>query len=123
MERIVTAPWMLPSNLYAEYERTAQTFGADAWMIGRVSMEPYAGRATLPKPKVAPLARTDFIAGRDARSYAIALDPAGKLRWRSNDIDGEHVVTVSRRRFPTRTWISSSRRASRTCSAAGTTST
>lgn len=92
--RIVTPPWKLPSTLNAEYERTAKTFGANAWMIGRVSMEAYAGRATLPRRKVARLAREDFIAGRGARSYAIALDPSGKLRWRSNDIDGEHVITV-----------------------------
>ncbi|EYF08227.1 bifunctional deaminase-reductase domain protein [Chondromyces apiculatus DSM 436] len=92
--RIVTASWKLPSTLYAEYERTARTFDADAWMIGRVSMAPYAGKASIPKRKVAPVPRKDFIARRDAGSYAIALDPSGKLRWRSNDIDGEHVITV-----------------------------
>ncbi|MCP3098421.1 RibD family protein [Myxococcus sp. K15C18031901] len=92
--RIITAPWKLPQTLYAEYERTAKTFRADAWMIGRVSMEPYAGKAPLPKRKVGPLQRRAFLAARDAGSYAIALDPSGRLRWRSNDIDGDHVVSV-----------------------------
>jgi hypothetical protein len=45
--RIETGAWRLPPGLLAEYERTGATFGADAWIIGRVSMEPYAGRAAL----------------------------------------------------------------------------
>lgn len=56
-------------------------------------MEPYAGRARLPA-RSRPLPRTDFIARRDARSYAIALDPSGKLRWESGSIDDDHVVVV-----------------------------
>jgi len=93
--RIVPARWNLPASLYAEYERTARTFDADAWMIGRISMEPYAGRAKVPKRKIrTAIPRTDFIARNDAESYAIALDPSGKLTWKSNAIDGEHVITV-----------------------------
>lgn len=93
--RIVTKSWKLPSSLLAEYERTAGTFDADAWIIGRVSMEPYAGKARVPARKVpTPIPRTDFIARRDAESYAIALDPSGKLTWKSSAIDEEHVITV-----------------------------
>jgi 2,5-diamino-6-(ribosylamino)-4(3H)-pyrimidinone 5'-phosphate reductase len=73
--RVVTANWKLPPGALAEYERTAETFKADAWMIGRVSMEPYAGKAWVPARRVPPpIPRTDFIARRDAGSYAIALD-------------------------------------------------
>jgi len=50
--RIVTARWSLSAHVYAEYERTARTFGAQAWLIGRISMEPYAGKATVPRRKV-----------------------------------------------------------------------
>jgi len=93
--RIVTRRWKLLAAAYAEYERTARTFGADAWMIGRVSMEPYAGRAKVPARKgQAPVPRTDFVARSDAPGYAIALDPAGKLAWKSSSIDDEHVITV-----------------------------
>jgi len=93
--RIVTRGWKLPDSVLAEYERTAETFDGDAWIIGRVSMEPYAGRSKVPARKEqTPLPRTDFIARRDAGSYAIALDPSGKLTWKSSSIDGEHVITV-----------------------------
>jgi 2,5-diamino-6-(ribosylamino)-4(3H)-pyrimidinone 5'-phosphate reductase len=93
--RIVTQGWNLPRSALAEYERTAGTFGAQAWIIGRVSMEPYAGKARVPKRKARqPIPRTDFIAKHDAESYAIALDPSGKLTWKSGSIDEEHVITV-----------------------------
>lgn len=92
--RIVTRGWDL-QNASREYERTAATFGADAWIIGRVSMEPYAGKARVPARKNGePIARQDFVAQHDAASYAIAVDPSGKLRWSASDIDGEHVITV-----------------------------
>ena len=75
------------------YERTAATFDADAWIIGRISMEPYAGNAKVRKAK-GPVRRKDFIADAKAESYAIAIDPSGKLRWKSNAIDDEHVITI-----------------------------
>jgi 2,5-diamino-6-(ribosylamino)-4(3H)-pyrimidinone 5'-phosphate reductase len=92
--RIVTTPWDLGKRATAEYERTANTFNADAWIIGRVSMEPYAGKATIPRGKAAEVPRTDFIAPHEAKSYAIAIDPSGKLRWERNNIDGEHFITI-----------------------------
>ncbi|QDE98345.1 RibD family protein [Myxococcus xanthus] len=93
--RIVTTGWKLSSRALSEYERTAETFDADAWMIGRISMEPYAGKAKVPVRKAGqPIPRTDFIARRDAESYAIALDPSGKLTWKSGSIDDEHVITI-----------------------------
>lgn len=93
--RIVTTRWDLGRVLTTEYEQTAATFDADAWIIGRISMEPYAGKASVPKKKGRkPIPRTDFIAEHDADSYAIAIDPSGKLTWRSNAIDDEHVITI-----------------------------
>ena len=93
--RIVIDHWDVPRSFVSEYERTAETYAADAWLIGRVSMEPYAGKAKLPKtPPPQPLPRTDFIATHSAESYVVALDPAGKLTWKANHIDGEHVVSV-----------------------------
>lgn len=92
--RIVTRNWDL-GNGTREYERTAATFDADAWIIGRISMEPYAGKTRVPKRKNGePIAREDFIAGHGATSYAIAIDPSGKLTWNASDIDGEHVITI-----------------------------
>lgn len=58
--RIVTQGWSLPPSGLAEYERTAETFDGDAWIIGRISMEPYAGKAKVPKRKEStPIPRTE----------------------------------------------------------------
>jgi 2,5-diamino-6-(ribosylamino)-4(3H)-pyrimidinone 5'-phosphate reductase len=93
--RIVTTNWNLPRGALAQYELTAGTFAADAWIIGRVSMEPFAGKARIPKRREGGrIPRTDFIAKRHSGSYAIAIDPSGKLAWKSNAIDDELVITV-----------------------------
>jgi 2,5-diamino-6-(ribosylamino)-4(3H)-pyrimidinone 5'-phosphate reductase len=92
--RIVLRDWKV-GNGTREYERTAATFDADGWIIGRISMEPYAGKARVPsRRKRERIPREDFIAPHESRSYAIAIDPSGKLRWSASDIDGEHVITV-----------------------------
>jgi 2,5-diamino-6-(ribosylamino)-4(3H)-pyrimidinone 5'-phosphate reductase len=92
--RIVIRDWKL-NNGTREYERTAATFAADAWIIGRISMEPYAGKSRVPVRKNRErIAREDFVAEHDASSYAIAIDPSGKLTWRASDIDGEHVIAI-----------------------------
>jgi 2,5-diamino-6-(ribosylamino)-4(3H)-pyrimidinone 5'-phosphate reductase len=92
--RIVIRDWKLDTAM-REYERTAATFEADAWIIGRISMAPYAGKVRVPSHRSRErIAREDFIAGHDASSYAIAIDPSGKLRWQASDIDGEHVITI-----------------------------
>jgi 2,5-diamino-6-(ribosylamino)-4(3H)-pyrimidinone 5'-phosphate reductase len=93
--RIVTTRWNMARAVSAEYERTAETLKGDAWMIGRISMEPYAGKARVPKrAPSSPIPRNDVFARRDAPGFAIALDPSGKLAWTSASIDEEHVVTV-----------------------------
>ena len=92
--RIVIRGWDLKTAT-REYERTAATFDADAWIIGRISMEPYAGKARVPARKTRDrIAREDFIAEHGAPSHAIAIDPSGKLTWSASDIDGEHVITI-----------------------------
>jgi riboflavin biosynthesis pyrimidine reductase len=91
--RIVLTRWGIGPMATKAYERTAATLNGDGWIIGRISMEPYAGKARVPKT-TRKIARKDFIASHDADSYAIAIDPSGKLTWRSNDIDGEHVITI-----------------------------
>ena len=43
--RIVTSRWQMAKRGYGTYERTQQALQRDAWIIRRVSMVPYAGKA------------------------------------------------------------------------------
>jgi 2,5-diamino-6-(ribosylamino)-4(3H)-pyrimidinone 5'-phosphate reductase len=94
--RIATSGWNLSPEGRAEYEHTAATYQADAWMCGRITMSGYA-RGTAPATPPAPsgvVTTTDFLAPRARAPYAIAVDPSGKLYWHTNAIDGDQVVAV-----------------------------
>jgi 2,5-diamino-6-(ribosylamino)-4(3H)-pyrimidinone 5'-phosphate reductase len=93
--KLVPTNWPSLKIVSAAYERIATTLDADAWIVGRVSMAPYAGTSRVPRrTRQQRIPHRDFIADAKAQSYAIAIDPSGKLTWRSNAIDGEHVITV-----------------------------
>jgi 2,5-diamino-6-(ribosylamino)-4(3H)-pyrimidinone 5'-phosphate reductase len=92
--RIVGSHWKVPRG-YEEYERTGATYKADGWMCGRITMEGYAGKVPFAgKASKRSIPKTDFIAPNKAKSYAIALDPSGRLNWKSNHIDDDHIVEV-----------------------------
>lgn len=93
--KIVMRDWQLPRAADADYDTTAASFKADAWMVGRISMEPYAGgRRPAGTRAAAAVPKGDFVAPHRARTFAIALDPEGRLVFGSGDIDGEHVIAV-----------------------------
>ena len=101
--KIVTAGWPRIRDLRSEYERIGECFDADAWIVGRVSMQPYAGKARVPRTKLRRrISRVDFIADANAQSYVIAIDPSGRLTWTSSGIDGERVITILSKRVSDR---------------------
>jgi riboflavin biosynthesis pyrimidine reductase len=61
-------------------------------------MEPFAKRlrseAEVAREHTGSAPRVDFRAPGDFDSFAFAVDPKGRLAWESNDIDGDHVVTI-----------------------------
>ena len=98
--RIVVDGW--PDSAAAavrrHYEQIHTSYQADGWICGRITMEPFAG-ATRPESEVANehmggASREDFIAPGAHDSFAFAIDPKGRLAWKSNDIDADHVVAV-----------------------------
>lgn len=96
--RIVTDGWPLPDDERREYEAVHATYEPDGWICGRVTMERHfaAGaradddvRQTYDGPP-----RDHFVAPGDHPSFAIAVDPRGKLVWDAGEMDGDHVVAV-----------------------------
>ncbi|MBC6610976.1 RibD family protein [Hymenobacter sp. BT507] len=93
--RIILSRWGDAPNTQ-EYETTAATFEADAWLCGRVTMEKDFTEGLKPdlQPVPEPLDRSDFVAEHSADSFVVAVDAHGKLGWESADIDGEHIISV-----------------------------
>ena len=93
--RIVTSGWFLSPEGRTEYERTAATYRADAWLCGRITMAAFAKGTAPDVPSVSSvLTKSDFVAPHHGPPYAIAVDPHGKLYWHTNAIDGDHVIAV-----------------------------
>lgn len=76
------------------FESTADTFGIGAWLVGTTTMREFAGRSVKLKPVAHRVARTDHIADRKAKRFAIGTDAKGVLRFQRGDVEGDHVVLL-----------------------------
>src|SRR3954465_12868834 len=63
--RLRTDRWDIPETGHQEYERTANTYKADAWVCGRKTMEEFAkGRWRLSRRRTRRIPRADFVIPR-----------------------------------------------------------
>lgn len=94
--RLRTDRWDIPEKAHDEYERTADSFRADAWICGRKTMEEFAkGRNRPSRSRSGKIPRTDFIVPKEkGKSYAVAVDTHGKLAWGSGEAEGDPIVEV-----------------------------
>jgi riboflavin biosynthesis pyrimidine reductase len=97
--RIVVDGWPLSDEARREYERVHASYRPDGWICGRVTMEEHFAAGTRSDAEVdrehaGGATREDFVAPGEHESFAIALDPRGKLVWDSGDTHGDHVVAV-----------------------------
>lgn len=93
--RIVQKNWALKDS--AKYfEEPASKIKADAWVVGRVTMEEFSSkRSKAKKPRTGKfeVPPGDFVAKKH-KTYAVAIDPHGKCRWDTNMVSTEHVIEV-----------------------------
>jgi 2,5-diamino-6-(ribosylamino)-4(3H)-pyrimidinone 5'-phosphate reductase len=92
--RIQQKNWGLknPGDLY---EQMAAKITSDGWIVGRVTMEEFS--STKPRkrrPGKFHVPKGDFVGDYDTETFAIAIDPHGKLKFDTNRVDTEHVITV-----------------------------
>jgi riboflavin biosynthesis pyrimidine reductase len=96
--RILTEGWPISKEGRKEYEQIHESYDAEGWLCGRVTMEQHFAQGTRTDAEVgrehkgAP--REDFVAPGGHDSFAFAVDAHGKLAWETNDIDGDHVVAI-----------------------------
>ena len=102
--RIVTDGWPLSEAERGEYEAVHATYEADAWLVGRVTMERHFASGARTESEIAREydgpPRDDFVAPgaprspRPGQAFAIAVDARGKLLWESGVMEGDHLVTI-----------------------------
>jgi len=96
--RIVPKGWPLSHEARKQYELVHAHYEPDAWLCGRITMEPFAKRmraeADVARQHESATPRDDYAAPGDHDSFAFAVDPSGRLAWESNDIEGDHVVAI-----------------------------
>lgn len=83
-------------ELDGHYDEVADTFGADGWVVGRVTMQEFADGEPHPvKPEASvPTPRVTHIGARGGRRIAIAIDPHGRIHYGKDHAAGDHVIAV-----------------------------
>ena len=96
--RIGVEGWPLSEDERAEYERVHDSYGADGWLVGRVTLEQHFAAGVRSDAELAREheggPRDDFVAPGGHESYAVAVDARGKLLWDSGDLEGDHLVAA-----------------------------
>lgn len=76
------------------FEETAAKIKADAWLVGRVTMEEFSSKRKPAAPaKRVVVPKEDFV-GKLSKTYAVVIDPSGKCYWDTNMVSTEHVIEV-----------------------------
>jgi riboflavin biosynthesis pyrimidine reductase len=83
------------------FEETAEKIPADAWLVGRVTMQEFSSKNPYPlDQETDPVPKEDFVARQPAKTYAVVIDPSGKCFWDTNRVSTEHVIEVLTEKVP-----------------------
>jgi riboflavin biosynthesis pyrimidine reductase len=77
-----------------QYEKVHASLDSDAWLVGRVTMAEMSKAAAHPPAKAAAVRRPVHVANGDAATFAVALDPSGKVHFARGDVGGDHVIVL-----------------------------
>src|SRR6202166_1768332 len=83
-----------------QYEKVHASLQANAWLVGRVTMAEMS--RTGPHAPSGPwkVERPTHVAKTDAATFAVALDPSGKLHFQGAKLSGDHVIDLVGRDTP-----------------------
>jgi 2,5-diamino-6-(ribosylamino)-4(3H)-pyrimidinone 5'-phosphate reductase len=77
-----------------EYEAVHETLGPASWIVGRTTMQDFTSNPTVDLTNQTPLPRTTYNAAPENKTFAIVIDPNGKLTWDSDEVNGDKVIEV-----------------------------
>ena len=77
------------------FETTAASFGVKAWIVGTHTMKEFSARRSARLPRAAaPVPVGDYVALENPPGLAIGTDAKGVLRFKSNEVDGDHILLL-----------------------------
>jgi len=77
------------------FEDTVAKIDNQGWIVGRVTMAEFCNPAPRRKRKACfDIPKKDYVAPHKQKTFAIGLDPSGKLHWKVGNVDTEHVIMV-----------------------------
>ncbi len=86
--------------LRSHYENVPARLGAEGWIVGRKTMAEMAKGERRQMTDVPPVAREPYVADRNGRDLAIAIDPSGRVHYGKDNVAGDHVVAVLAEQVP-----------------------
>jgi riboflavin biosynthesis pyrimidine reductase len=78
----------------ALYESVHETLAGDAWIVGRVTMQEMSKTPAHPPAQVPTVERPLHVVTRDAKSYAVAMDPSGRVHFAGGTLGGDHLIVL-----------------------------
>ncbi|ULQ57456.1 RibD family protein [Flavihumibacter rivuli] len=89
------------SDHHKYFEEPAAKIKADAWLVGRVTMQEFCSKKKHPLKKGRlNIPKTDYVAQYKTKTFAVVIDPSGKCQWDTNMVSTEHVIEVLTEKVP-----------------------
>lgn len=98
--RLLTGRWSPPAGgidkgiISQTYEKVAKSLNADGWMVGRRTMEEFAKGRASERNRTGNWPRSTHVANPSARTFAVGIDPRGKLHYHTDIAEGNHIIAV-----------------------------
>jgi riboflavin biosynthesis pyrimidine reductase len=84
----------------AIYETVHGELAGDGWIVGRVTIAEMSRVDAHPPKTFGKVERPVHVATSDARQFALAVDPGGKLHFAGATVGGDHVIVLLGRDVP-----------------------
>jgi riboflavin biosynthesis pyrimidine reductase len=92
--RFTASPDGTRRDWYGQYEKVHASLDANAWLVGRVTMAEMSKTGAHAPSGPWKVERPLHVAKTDAATFAVALDPSGKLHFQAATLSGDHVIVL-----------------------------
>jgi riboflavin biosynthesis pyrimidine reductase len=98
--RFTTSPDGTRRDWSTQYEKVHETLNADAWLVGRVTMAEISKAGPHAPDNVIEVERPLHNARTGGKTFAVALDPSGKVHFKPGGLAGDQVIAILGRDVP-----------------------